>query len=630
MKKSKINILLVEDDSGHAILVSKAFGHYRERFRLDIVGSIKEANDYLEEKLPHLILTDLVLPDGRGTELIITGEEVGVPIIVMTGYGDEEVAVDILKAGALDYVVKRDSSLRDMPRIADRVLRQWENIVERKRAEKALTESEGKFRALIENAGNLIIILDNKSVFRYLSPAVVDITGFSADAMLARPAVEFIHPDDNEFFQKILSQTQRVSESVPIPRFRVRHKEEYWINMEGMVTDMGNIPGVEGVVINCNDVTELRRMEERLNRMHKLESIGMLAGGIAHDYNNILTIILGHLSVAKITDDRVKQKNSLLESEKALFKARDLTQQLLTFAEGGAPVKETACLKDVIKDAAEFSLRGSNVSLHLDIQEDLYAVSMDRGQISQAINNLVINADQSMPDGGALYICAQNTPVGEGNNFGLVPGKYIKVDITDQGIGILNKYREKVFDPYFTTKGKGSGLGLSIVHSIILKHNGFVDLVSQPGKGTTFFVYLPASETGEDPRKEQPMNTKGEGNILIMDDEEGIREVTSLLLQSLGFTVVGAADGREAVEACKREHFDAAILDLVIPGGMGGKETVKAIKEIDKDIKVIVSSGYSNDPIMARYGEYGFDGVLMKPYRLEEVARTIHKILTSE
>lgn len=623
---------MVEDDRGHAKLIHRAFDSHMDQYTLAIVSTLREAREYLETSLPHLIITDLILPDGKGLELLPPGdEEPKCPLMIMTGFGDEQVAVESLKAGALDYVVKLESSLRDMPRTAGRVLRQWENIVDRKRMEVALAESEEKFRALIEKAGDLIIILDMSGIYRYLSPAVMDITGFSTENLIGKMPSEFLHPDDEEPVYEILRQAMEKSGiTVPIPNFRVRHHDGRWVNLEGVVTNMQDVPGVKGVVLNCRDVTELKRMEEGLHRMQKLESVGLLAGGIAHDFNNLLTVILGNLAVGKLAEGREKLVNALTEAEKAVLSARDLTQQLLTFARGGAPVKETASIKQIIKDSAGFSLRGSNVSLELDFQEDLFPVDVDRGQVSQVIHNLAINADQAMPGGGTIAIRGVNTVISEGNVYNLTPGKYIRIEVRDQGKGIDPLHKEKVFDPYFTTKSKGSGLGLSIVYSIIKKHNGFVDFRSQLGKGTTFCIYLPASE-GEIPEIPEEMEAvRGEGKVLVVDDEESIREVACLLLETLGYIVTTARSGEEAIDICKRESFDVVIMDLTIPGGMGGKDAAREIRQFDKNIKLIVSSGYSNDPVMARYNDYGFDAVLMKPYKIERVSEAMHRLLKSD
>ncbi|HLP58106.1 MAG TPA: response regulator, partial [Candidatus Deferrimicrobium sp.] len=316
------------------------------------------------------------------------------------------------------------------------------------------------------------------------------------------------------------------------------------------------------------------------------------------------------------------------EAEIGVLKARDLTQQLLTFAKGGTPVKETASIEEVIKDTAGFSLKGSNVSLKLDFQEDLYPVDIDRGQISQVIHNLVVNADQAMTGGGIITIKGSNIDIDEENIYGLIPGKYVAIEVKDQGVGISPIYREKIFDPYFTTKSKGSGLGLSIVYSIITQHNGAVDFQSQPGKGTQFTIYLPISD--KEMLAPQIEEFGGTGKILVVDDEESIREVAALLLESLGYKVTTAESGEEAIEICKKDPPDVVVLDLTIPGGIGGKETADEIRKFAKDIKLVVSSGYSNDSVMSQYKQFGFDDVLMKPYKLEQIGQVIYRLLNNK
>jgi CheY-like chemotaxis protein len=239
----------------------------------------------------------------------------------------------------------------------------------------------------------------------------------------------------------------------------------------------------------------------------------------------------------------------------------------------------------------------------------------------------VINAEEAMPDGGVITVRALNTVIGQEDIYGLTPGKYIKIEVRDQGIGISPLNREKIFDPYFTTKSKGSGLGLSIVHSVITKHNGAEDFQSKPGEGTLFFIYLPASEKQKPGLLDEEEIMGGEGKILVVDDEESIREVATLLLESLGYKVVTAESGEEAVEICKKEVPDAVILDLTIPDGVGGKETAEKIRKFNKNIKLIVSSGYSHDPVMSRYKQFGFDDVLVKPYKLEQIGKVVYRLL---
>jgi signal transduction histidine kinase/ActR/RegA family two-component response regulator len=393
--------------------------------------------------------------------------------------------------------------------------------------------------------------------------------------------------------------------------------------------EKGELVGIVGI---SSDISEQKRMQEELIKAKNLESIGLLAGGIAHDFNNILTALLGNIALAKMyakAGDQVFE--SLSEAEKAFWRARDLTQQLLTFSKGGAPIKKTGSVAEVLKDTVGFVLSGSNVSCEWGLPEDLWPVKFDPGQISQVANNLVLNAKQAMPEGGTIKLSGENVILRENQIVSLRPGRYIKLSITDRGIGIPKQHLSKIFDPYFTTKQQGSGLGLATVYSIIKRHEGGIHVDSTVGAGTTFAIYLPASDELYVAKKEEiGVLPPGQGKILLMDDEVTIRNVMGELLTELGYQMSFAKDGAELLEiyrdAMQRQRpFDAVIMDLTIPGGMGGAECIRLLKEIDPEAKAIVSSGYSNDPMMAEFRKYGFCGVISKPYQLKELSETLYK-----
>ena len=378
-------------------------------------------------------------------------------------------------------------------------------------------------------------------------------------------------------------------------------------------------------------IIEKKRMQEELQKARQIESIGLLAGGIAHDFNNILSAILLNAQIARI------QKNKDIEKyldgiEKATYRATGLTKQLLTFSKGGAPIKEAVSIKGLLKETTEFALHGSNAGCKFSIPDDLFPIKADKAQISQVINNLVINAGQAMPEGGVIEIKAENLILGKSQDLPLKEGKYIKISVKDSGIGIPKEEFPRIFDPYFTTKHKGNGLGLTTAYSIIKKHNGHIDVQSELGVGTTFHIYLPAPEKKMSIEKEEAEQIlKGEGRILLMDDEEDILESAGGVLRELGYEARTAKDGDEAISLYSqaKKPFDLVIMDLTIPGGMGGKAAIKKLLEIDPRAKVIVSSGYSNDPIMADFKNYGFCGALHKPYKIGEMSRVLHKILES-
>ncbi len=395
-----------------------------------------------------------------------------------------------------------------------------------------------------------------------------------------------------------------------------------------------------GVVLAFRDVSQLLTLEEELHKAQKLESLGILAGGIAHDFNNILTAILGNISLAKMTcktEDALFKR--LTEAEKATERAQGLTKQLLTFAKGGAPVKQTASIVEIIRETTEFALRGSHCSAHFETTENIWPVEVDKGQISQVINNLVINAMQAMPQGGTIHIQCENVDITPYQNHPkefLENGSYVKIVIADEGVGIPKEHLSQIFDPYFTTRRKGSGLGLATSHSIVKKHGGYIFVNSVVNEGSTFTIYLPANPEArlETTPGDNAIET-GKGKILIMDDEEAILEVAERMLTILGYEVTCAAEGEELIKLYReglktRQPYDAVIMDLTVPGGMGGKEAIRELKNIDPQLKAIVSSGYANDPVIAQYQEYGFMECIPKPYNLQTLAQVLKRVLNGE
>ena len=391
-----------------------------------------------------------------------------------------------------------------------------------------------------------------------------------------------------------------------------------------------NIPsGVRSVVV---DISRRKKDEEERQKTQRLESIGILAGGIAHDFNNILTAVLGNISVLRMQTDKHDPRYEILDAaRKASLRASDLTRQLLTFSRGGDPVLRVSSVEELTRDCVGFVLRGSNVGCRFYFSRDLRLVNIDRGQISQVIQNIVINANQVMNEGGMIYISGKNIDHVKSKKNPLETGSYVRLSFRDTGDGIPGEILGKIFDPYFSTKCSGNGLGLAIVYSILKKHNGQVTVTSKEGKGTTFRIYLPASKGSlPDKVKAHPVS-KGTGKILLMDDEEDIREMMLLMLSGLGYQAVLAADGEEAVRLYQREMdsdepFDIVILDLTVPGGVGGQEAIRRIKKINPGVRAVVSTGYSNDSVVRNYRDFGFSGVISKPFSIEDVCGTLEKL----
>ncbi len=543
---------------------------------------------------------------------------------------------------------------------------------ERNQALKTLRENEASFRMIADTAPVFIYVFatDDQPLL-YHNSTYKDVLGCTIDERA--PIWQYIHPDSLELMKQ-RAQARLNNQEVP-DHYEIKlknvHGQTIWGDLcvnpieyrgksaiVGVISDITERKQMEEELRRTRDELELRvserttelqqandmlqwqilerqRMQEELVKSSKLESLGTLAGGIAHDFNNILTVISGNISLAKMAfqlDDELAEL--LLEIEKAAIQARDLTQQLLTFSKGGAPIKETVSIRNLLLDTSRFVLRGSNVRCQDYLPYDLWPVSIDKGQISQVMNNLIINADQAMPEGGFIQLSATNLEVYDNTLPGLDAGKYIKITIKDQGIGIPPQHLNKIFDPYFTTKQKGHGLGLATVYSIIKKHKGDIKVTSQFGRGTTFDIYLPASEQGlMESNIAHDTIRPGHGRILIMDDEETVRITLARILKQLGYESISSTNGHQAINLYNQafeagQAFDLVIMDLTIPGGMGGKETIKKLRDIDPGVKAVVSSGYSNDPIMANYNNYGFAGVLPKPFLVENMYQVLNEIFS--
>ncbi len=506
----------------------------------------------------------------------------------------------------------------------------WIDITERKRAEEALQGALSDWRTTFDAIGESICLIDNDGKITRHNRAT--------ELLLGKPSSEI----NGRFCWEAVHGLSAPLDDCPIVRMRKSLRRETlviragdrWLEVttDPLVDEGGSLRGGVHVV---TDITARRMMEEEILRSQKLESLSILAGGIAHDFNNILTGILGNISYAGMLLDRdpPRAAERLAEAEQASLRAKELTQQLLTFSKGGAPIRSLRDIKSLIEEAARFAARGSTVCVRFEIARDLWAAEVDEGQINQVINNLVINAVQAMPEGGAITIRAGNIVLGKDENPLLKPGYYIRISIQDQGIGIPAHLLEKIFDPFFTTKQKGSGLGLSTVYSIIRNHNGNIMVDSTLGAGSAFTFLLPASPQAI-PRAAE---TEGgierfDARVLVMDDEPIVRDLAGEILRAMGCGVRCAMDGREMLKMYREakdsgEPYDLVIMDLTIPGGMGGKEAIKELLALDPGAKAIVSSGYSNDPIMAEYRRHGFAAVLVKPYNIKEMCEALRKTL---
>ncbi len=491
-----------------------------------------------------------------------------------------------------------------------------------------------KFSDLYDHAPMGYFTLDEAGAIRDVNASGVELMGMSGSTLVGRSFSEFVSSVDRPAFDAFLKKV-----------FETRTQnacETRLVKVGGRMFEADLEAIVSGTEDTCRlailDVTERKRVAKDRLVMSKLESTGILAGGIAHDFNNLLTVILLNLNMARmIAPARKKLVAHLEQAEETALRARNLTQQLLTFAEGSSPLRRPISLVDVIREGVRGALSGSRVLSEFSLSKDLWPIEVDKGQIGQAVRNLVLNAREAMPRGGTLSVHAENVVLDAGQEVSLPAGEYVRVSIADRGGGIPADLVPKIFDPYFSTKTrgeqKGMGLGLTICHSIVQKHGGAITVESREGEGSVFHVYLPATPTKIEKDKQASTAVSGGSlKILVMDDEEWVREVLGVTIREMGHEVELAKDGGTAREAYIEAKdsavpFDGVLLDLTVRAGMGGKEAVRTLLEVDPDLKAIIMSGYENDPVIQEYRRYGFKGALIKPFSIEELGETLIQVV---
>lgn len=512
-----------------------------------------------------------------------------------------------------------------------------QEVSERQKVEEALRQSEATLKNILVTVPLGLGYLQNWTLV-WGNDYLAELTGYPLETLLHRDLqILFSSPLDYLEFSEKVEQLLRQQKTAEI--------EVSWRTREGQLQEIlfkcahMEAPTAElAFIFAAMDITTRKRLEQESLRVSKLESLGILAGGLAHDFNNILTVILGNLELLRLEaqeDQRILRR--LASIEEASIRARNLSRQLLTFAKGGLPIKRPLRLQDFLPDAVTLALSGSRSAAQLALESDLWPVEVDIDQIHQAINNILLNAEQAMPQGGTIEIRARNRFVSAIDPLPLAPGRYVQISITDHGCGIAPEHLPKIFDPYFSTKKHGNGLGLTTTYSIIKNHKGHIAVESTLGQGTTVHLYLPAAEDKALalPSKVTELPRRGCGRILVMDDEKEVRLVVTQMLSKLGYEAVCVKDGQEAITAYREaweqgRPFDAVILDLTVPGGMGGEATLMALQQIDPEVKAIVSSGYSDYPVMSNYLEFGFVGMIAKPYKITDLSRVVHQVLSQE
>ncbi len=557
-------------------------------------------------------------------------EAISLPYLLWTFNHHDDIAL-LLGNETEDRVFRRPFEEKDRD-VLESSLSVFIDIVRRKEAEIALLKSEGRYRNLVQSTPESIFICCD-SRLEFANNAGLKLLGVEKNEdLLGKPSMEFVHPEDQDRIRTMIGETLENHHETSLMEARFRR-----IDGSTVDTEIVAIPFVfqdrSAVQIVALDVSERKKMEKELIKAQKIESLGILAGGIAHDFNNILTGILGNIELAIAYSNPESEEHKFLEdAHNASNRAKELTQKLLTFSKGGVPLTQPTKLAEIITDSVNFVLSGSSVMCDYSLPVDLWPVDIDVVQFRQVIENLTINANQAMPNGGIFSIEAENIDEETMKSLPLCGKKYVKLTIKDQGVGISKENLQNIFDPYFTTKDGGSGLGLATTYSIIKKHNGLITVESEINKGTTFIIYIPASEEEPSAGKGNEENPEtGQGKILVMDDDEAVRMVSVQMLAMLGFSTATACDGNETIELYKAaldsgEPFDGVIIDLTIRGGMGGQETMSRLLEIDPDVKALVSSGYSNNPVLANFQDYGFKGIIKKPFNIRELGECMLNI----
>lgn len=505
------------------------------------------------------------------------------------------------------------------------------DINERKVAEQDIRRSEARYRNLFDKASDGIVVCASSLEILDANPSFAAMTGYSLEELRLLKVSDLYR---NVTPTEMATSIEQVRNGGVADRARrLVRRDGSWIEVEARSKMLA-----DGTILEMyRDVTEARRQEEERQRLARIEMLGVVAGGIAHDFNNILTAALGYVELAAIqAAGGADASESLQNVVTALERARDLTGQLLTFARGGEPIRRVISLAPLVRESARFALRGSNVAFVDAMDPDLWLVEADEGQLSQVFHNVVLNARQVMPQGGEVRVVARNLAHDESSNDAPEAGPCVEVVVFDQGGGIDPEIQARIFDPYFTTKSEGRGLGLATAYRIVQRHGGQLSLTVEAGVGCAFRVLLPASPGGVETEPPPPLSRRGgSGRILVMDDDRDILAMLRRVLEQGGYQMVGAVDGVAAVEALKRasaegKPVDLAIVDLTVPGGMGGRQVLPLLREASPGLPVIVSSGYSDDPVLSRFRDEGFEGACAKPYRIDallgEVARVLEAV----
>ena len=643
------NLLLIESTKkNHSALFDRLKGLFPD-YEIFSADTGKESLKKAGHRLPDVIFLTESRPDLDGFAILRQLKEDlmirHIPVIMITdAWSGDHLHAQALEEGAAGFLAwpVDDRLLAAQVKAALRIKKAGDTFREerdnlQKNSQETIRNfktSEERFRKLIETSPEGIGIMEMDGTISYGSPKLLEVLGYEqASELLGRSPIEVIAPEDRE---RMTKNMRGVMQGGPSPQtsyqFLKKDGSPFWGEVNScLLTDADG--RAAGVIAIIRDITDRKRLEEDRLTKSKMESLRLLAGGIAHDFNNLLTIMIGNLELAKMVDQTEDNRMSFLEEGlRAALGAKKLTRQFLTLSGNRRQQKKNVSLTGLLQEQVDFTLRGSSIGTSFSLAEDLRPVEVDEQQIGQSIRNIVLNAREAMPEGGHIGIKAENWTLRDDGELHLAPGDYVKVTISNPGAVIPKEILSKIFDPYFSTKERGSqkgmGLGLTICYSVLKQHGGAITVSSRSGEGTAVSLYLPVTSQKETEAKSSTISVPVRGKLLVMDDEEMIRQMNQLFLERMGFTVSTAEDGEKAIELYQEalaqgRPFDGVILDLTIRGGMGGKETIQRLLGIDPSVKALLISAYDMDPVFSNFRQFGFMGALAKPYDIFDLSNMV-------
>jgi PAS domain S-box-containing protein len=638
-------ILLVEDDDLHVIAIERSFRNADKTYRLEVVGTLREAIESMALRTPDLVLSDYKLPDGDGTQLLLAADDV-CPVILMTAQGNEQIAVDTIRAGAQDYIVKSASAFENLPLTVKYSLATWFHLVARRKADEAILNAKKDWEETFDAVTDLISIIDADHNIIRVNKAMADRCELVPEELIGRKCHEVMHgtPDPHSSCPHARTMQYGIGYSEQIEE--KRWDRQFDISVFPLFDNIGQIRACVHV---ARDITEQKRAEdERLaleaqfQQTQKLESIGVLAGGIAHDFNNILTVILGHCYIIDgDLDSEMNQKIHVKQIEQAARRAADLCHQMLSYAGKTVFVQTRINLWLIVDENVRMlsSAIKKNVSIKLDLSHAVPELMGDSAQIQQVVMNLIINAAEAIGDkNGTIRVALKKAIISEDrqetDSFGnfIPPGNFACLSVADDGCGMDEETQRRIFEPFYTTKLSGRGLGMSAVLGIIKSHDGSFQLFSTPGVGTTFKVYLPLTQNAESaettPTTGFVLTSKANGTILLVDDEEAMILICSALLKAMGFSVISASNGREALKiySDRNSEIDAVLLDLLMPE-MGGIETYHELRKISPVLPIVICTGCNVEELLAEFDKDEKAALIQKPYNPVRLQQTLMQLI---